>query len=159
MCIRDSAWWPLVDAGGVEAIVMNASGCGVTVKEYGHILKDDAAYAAKAERISALTRDLSELLPALLPELATKLQGRVNQPDTLYAYHPPCTLQHGQKLRGGVEVHLNQLASSCAPHATMPTCAVARQAPIRCSTPTCPTSCATASWVCSARPSATSRPT
>ena len=103
------AWWPLVEAGGVEAIVMNASGCGVTVKEYGHILKDDAAYAAKAERISALTRDLSELLPALLPELAAKLQGRVNQPDTLYAYHPPCTLQHGQKLRGGVEAHLNQL--------------------------------------------------
>ncbi|MCO5358004.1 glycolate oxidase subunit GlcF [Acidovorax kalamii] len=103
------AWWPLVEAGGVEAIVMNASGCGVTVKEYGHILKDDAAYAAKAERISALTRDLSELLPAMLPELATKLQGRVNQPDTLYAYHPPCTLQHGQKLRGGVEAHLNQL--------------------------------------------------
>ena len=92
------AWWPLVNpngTGGVEAIVMNASGCGVTVKEYGHILKDDPQYAAKAERISALTRDLSELLPALLPELATKLQGRVNQPDTLYAYHPPCTLQHG----------------------------------------------------------------
>ena len=106
------AWWPLVNpngTGGVEAIVMNASGCGVTVKEYGHILKDDAQYAAKAERISALTRDLSELLPALLPELAAKLQGRVNQPDTLYAYHPPCTLQHGQKLRGGVETHLNQL--------------------------------------------------
>jgi len=103
------AWWPQVEAGGVEAIVMNASGCGVTVKEYGHILKDDPQYAAKAERISALTRDLSELLPALLPELATKLQGRVNQPDTLYAYHPPCTLQHGQKLRGGVESHLNQL--------------------------------------------------
>ena len=103
------AWWPLVEAGGVEAIVMNASGCGVTVKEYGHILKDDPQYAAKAERISALTRDLSELLPAMLPELAAKLQGRVHQPDTLYAYHPPCTLQHGQKLRGGVEAHLNQL--------------------------------------------------
>jgi glycolate oxidase iron-sulfur subunit len=102
------AWWPLVEQG-VEAIVMNASGCGVTVKEYGHILKDDAQYAAKAERISALTRDLSELLPAMLPELADKLQGRVQQPDTLYAYHPPCTLQHGQKLRGGVESHLNQL--------------------------------------------------
>ena len=102
------AWWPLVEQG-VEAIVMNASGCGVTVKEYGHILKDDALYAAKAERISALTRDLSELLPAMLPELADKLQGRVQQPDTLYAYHPPCTLQHGQKLRGGVESHLNQL--------------------------------------------------
>ncbi|PJI99612.1 LOW QUALITY PROTEIN: glycolate oxidase iron-sulfur subunit [Acidovorax sp. 69] len=103
------AWWPLVDAGGVEAIVMNASGCGVTVKEYGHILKDDPEYAAKAERISALTRDLSELLPALLPELASKLTGRVQQPDTLFAYHPPCTLQHGQKLRGGVETHLAQL--------------------------------------------------
>jgi glycolate oxidase iron-sulfur subunit len=103
------AWWPLVESGGVEAIVMNASGCGVTVKEYGHLLKDDPAYAAKAERVSGLTRDLSELLPELLPELARKLQGRVQQPDTLYAYHPPCTLQHGQKLRGGVETHLNQL--------------------------------------------------
>ena len=105
-------WWPLVDpdgAGGVEAIVMNASGCGVTVKEYGHILQHDPQYADKAARISALTRDLSELLPAMLPELAAKLQGRVNQPGTLYAYHPPCTLQHGQKLRGGVETHLNQL--------------------------------------------------
>ena len=106
------AWWPLVDpdgAGGVEAIVMNASGCGVTVKEYGHLLQHDPQYADKAARISALTRDLSELLPALLPELAAKLQGRVNQPDTLYAYHAPCTLQHGQKLRGGVEAHLAQL--------------------------------------------------
>ena len=102
------AWWPLVEQG-VESIVMNASGCGVTVKEYGHILQDDPHYAAKAARLSALTRDLTELLPALLPELAAKLQGRVNQPDTLYAYHPPCTLQHGQKLRGGVETHLNQL--------------------------------------------------
>ena len=102
------AWWPLVEQG-VESIVMNASGCGVTVKEYGHILKDDTMYAAKAERISALTRDLSELLPALLPELAHKLAGSVQKPDTLFAYHPPCTLQHGQKLRGGVEMHLNQL--------------------------------------------------
>ncbi|MBU0827060.1 MAG: glycolate oxidase subunit GlcF [Gammaproteobacteria bacterium] len=103
------AWWPLVEQGGVEAIVMNASGCGVTVKEYGHILQDDAKYAAKAERISALTRDMSELLPALLPELAQKLRGRVQPADVLYAYHPPCTLQHGQKLRGGVEAHLTQL--------------------------------------------------
>ncbi len=103
------AWWPLVEAGGVESIVMNASGCGVTVKEYGHILKDDAGYAAKAARISALTRDLSELLPDLLPELARRLAGRVQPPDRLFAYHPPCTLQHGQKLRGGVEAHLATL--------------------------------------------------
>ena len=98
------AWWPMVEREEIEAIVMTASGCGVTVKEYGHILKDDPQYATKAKCISSLTRDLSELLPAVLPELAAKLQGRVNQPDTLYAYHPPCTLQHGQKLRGGVEV-------------------------------------------------------
>jgi len=104
------AWWPQVDSGEVEAIVMNASGCGVTVKEYGHILKDDPRYAAKAARISALTRDLSELLPALLPELADKLAGRVRPAaGTLYAYHPPCTLQHGQKLRGGVETQLARL--------------------------------------------------
>jgi glycolate oxidase iron-sulfur subunit len=104
------AWWPLVEAGGVECIVMNASGCGVTVKEYGHILQDDAQYAAKAARISALTRDLSELLPDLLPELAERLAGRVRpQANVQYAYHPPCTLQHGQKLRGGVETHLAKL--------------------------------------------------
>jgi len=104
------AWWPLVEAGGVECIVINASGCGVTVKEYGHILQNDAQYAAKAARISALTRDLSELLPDLLPELAQRLAGRVQpSPDTLFAYHPPCTLQHGQKLRGGVETHLGRL--------------------------------------------------
>jgi glycolate oxidase iron-sulfur subunit len=103
------AWWPLVAAGGVEAIVMNASGCGVTVKDYGHQLQDDAAYADKARRISALTRDLSELLPELLPELAERLSGQAQPADLLYAYHPPCTLQHGQQLRGGVESHLARL--------------------------------------------------
>ena len=99
------AWWPQVDGGAVEAIVMNASGCGVTVREYGHMLKDDPAYAAKATRISALTRDLSELLP----ELAPALRARVRAPAGVIAYHPPCTLQHGQKLRGGVETHLRAL--------------------------------------------------
>jgi glycolate oxidase iron-sulfur subunit len=69
------AWWPLVDGrgAGVEAIVMNASGCGVTVKEYGHALAADPAYAAKAQRIAALTRDLSELLPDLVPALRARL--------------------------------------------------------------------------------------
>ncbi|MFP8835125.1 glycolate oxidase subunit GlcF [Hydrogenophaga sp. XSHU_21] len=101
------AWWPLV-AQGVEAIVMNASGCGVTVKEYGHLLRDDAAYADKAARISELTRDLSELLPDLVPALKPRLQ---HAPDAqqVVAFHPPCTLQHGQKLRGGVEQHLGAL--------------------------------------------------
>jgi glycolate oxidase iron-sulfur subunit len=99
------AWWPQVESGAVEAIVMNASGCGVTVREYGHALKDDPAYAEKAARVSALTKDLSELLPELVPAL----KPRVTAPQGVIAYHPPCTLQHGQKLRGGVETHLRAL--------------------------------------------------
>ena len=105
------AWWPLVegltDAGRVEAIVMNASGCGVTVKEYGQALAHDTEYAEKARRISELTQDLSELLPGIVPLLRSRLgkrEGRVP-----LAYHPPCTLQHGQQLRGGVETHLAEL--------------------------------------------------
>ena len=118
------AWWPHVERAdgsgersGVEAIVMNASGCGVTVKDYGHILRDDPIYAAKAARISALTRDLSELLP----ELVEPLRGRVSAKAGQIAFHPPCTLQHGQQLRGGVEKHLGDLGfqikvASCEAH-------------------------------------------
>jgi glycolate oxidase iron-sulfur subunit len=101
------AWWPHVQAG-VEAIVMNASGCGVTVKDYGHILRDDPAYAAKAARISELTRDLSELLPDLVDALRPQMAARGHSVGQV-AFHPPCTLQHGQKLRGGVEKHLGAL--------------------------------------------------
>ncbi len=100
------AWWPWVEKGEVEAIVMNASGCGVTVKEYGHLLRHDPAYAGKAERVSQLTRDLSELLPDIVPQLQGKLRA---VPQGVVAFHPPCTLQHGQKLRGGVEQHLRAL--------------------------------------------------
>jgi glycolate oxidase iron-sulfur subunit len=94
------AWWPYVQQGAVEAIVMTASGCGATVKEYGHLLAHDSAYAEKAARISALTKDLSEIMPQFEAELAQRVRisdaGRV-------AYHPPCTLQHGQQIRGKVE--------------------------------------------------------
>ncbi len=104
------AWWPLVQGltsqGRVEAIVMNASGCGVTVKEYGHALAHDPDYADKARRVSELTQDISELLPSLVDSLAPKLRGPKT---TRLAFHPPCTLQHGQQLRGGVETHLNAL--------------------------------------------------
>ncbi|WKB51449.1 glycolate oxidase subunit GlcF [Eleftheria terrae] len=104
------AWWPVVVRGGVEAIVMNASGCGVTVKDYGHHLRHDPAYAEKAERIGALTRDLSELLPELLPALRQQLhRSSAAGPLPKLAFHPPCTLQHGQKLRGGVEAGLREL--------------------------------------------------
>jgi len=101
------AWWPLVVGGGVEAIVMNASGCGVTVKEYAHTLRDDPDYADKAARIAELTKDLSELLPDLVPRLQPRLRNR-KAPMQL-AFHPPCTLQHGQQLRGGVEGGLKAL--------------------------------------------------
>ena len=101
------AWWPLVSAGGVEAIVMNASGCGVTVKEYGHSLAHDPAYAEKARAVADLTRDLSELLPDLVATLQPRVAARNAAPRL--AFHPPCTLQHGQQLRGGVETHLRAL--------------------------------------------------
>jgi glycolate oxidase iron-sulfur subunit len=103
------AWWPLIApdaASGVEAIVMNASGCGVTVKEYGHIFQDEPAYAAKAARVSELTKDLSELLPDLVPALRPRLHGAAKP---ALVFHPPCTLQHGQKLRGGVEQYMAAL--------------------------------------------------
>ena len=102
------AWWPFVEQG-VEAIVMNASGCGVMVKDYGHVLQHDAAYAAKAQRISALTKDLSELLPDLVPVLKAKLNAAALANAGMQAFHPPCTLQHGQQLKGGVEKHLADL--------------------------------------------------
>jgi glycolate oxidase iron-sulfur subunit len=94
------AWWPHLGQG-VEAIVMNASGCGVTVKDYGHIFRNDPLYAEKARRISELTKDLSELLPSLVPQLQNKLQTHKAQQQGLLAFHPPCTLQHGQQLKGG----------------------------------------------------------
>jgi len=104
------AWWPLVDgltsAGRVEAIVINASGCGVTVKEYGHALARDPHYAVKAQRVGELARDLSELLPELVPALKPRLHKTQWQ---RLAYHAPCTLQHGQQLRGHVEAALREL--------------------------------------------------
>ena len=94
------AWWLHVEAG-VEAIVVTASGCGVQVRDYGHILADDAVYAEKALKISALCRDPSEVLgdhlEALLALLGTPVKrGKV-------AFHSPCTLQHGLKIRGAIE--------------------------------------------------------
>lgn len=99
------AWWPYVEQG-VEAIVMNASGCGATVKEYAHLLRNDPAYAEKARRIAELTRDLSEILPAFEDQLVAATRRRGIQ---TVAWHPPCTLQHGQQVRGGVEKVLGAL--------------------------------------------------
>ena len=117
------AWWPLVQGltsqGKVEAIVMNASGCGVTVKEYAHALAHDTDYAAKARKVSELARDLSELLPDIVaalklrpvppPRPAGQREGSATEPRARLVFHSPCTLQHGQQLRGGVEAHLTAL--------------------------------------------------
>ncbi len=97
------AWWPYVEQGA-EAIVMTASGCGVMVKEYGHLLRDDPRYAERAERISDMTRDTCEVMTAELEARGEKLA--THWPDRLpkrIAFHPPCTLQHGQKIRGVTE--------------------------------------------------------
>jgi glycolate oxidase iron-sulfur subunit len=100
------AWMPLIAAGNVEAIVTSASACSLAIKEYGHALSGDAQYADKAARISALARDLSELLPQLVPALRGRLRtGALPR----LALHPPCTLQHGQGLKGGIESHLRTL--------------------------------------------------
>ena len=91
------AWWPEIEAGA-EAIVVTASACAAEVKEYAELLEHDPAYAGKAERVSALARDLSEVVAA---EDCTRLAAR-RGPKRI-AFHSPCTLQHGQKLRGVVE--------------------------------------------------------
>ena len=93
------AWWPQLQSGA-EAILMNASGCGAMVREYGHLLRADPAYAGRAARISELTRDLAQVLPDLLaPRLPLSPSGSAGR----VAFHPPCTLQHAQRIRGTVE--------------------------------------------------------
>ncbi len=103
------AWEPIIDRQRIEAIVINASGCSATVKDYAHALRGDKRYAERAARIAALARDLSELLPGIVPMLQKKLELKhdgkapATTPARRIAYHPPCTLQHGQQLRGDVE--------------------------------------------------------
>ena len=101
------AWWPAVESGQVEAIVMTASGCGVTVKEYGHLLAQDERYREKAQRISSLTRDLCEVIT---PEMVKSGTGRGK-----VAFQSPCTLQHGQQLRGRVEALLASAGHEITP--------------------------------------------
>ena len=106
------AWWPFIEngvGGNIEAIVMTASGCGSTVKEYAHHLRHDAVYAARAARVSGLTRDLSEVLHAEdLSALKPAAPKRI-------AFHPPCSLQHGQKLRGVIESILTRAGFELLP--------------------------------------------
>jgi glycolate oxidase iron-sulfur subunit len=107
------AWWPAIEAGA-QAIIINASGCGTQVKEYGHLLRHDPLYADKAERVSALAKDVVEVLASE----AGRLQS-LNRHDAPGArrvvFHPPCSLQHGQKIRGVVEDLLKALGADLVP--------------------------------------------
>jgi glycolate oxidase iron-sulfur subunit len=87
-------WTHEIERGGLDAIVITASGCGTTIKDYGFMLRLDPAYAEKAARVSGLARDITEYLAALdLPEPASK-------PGLTVAYHSACSMQHGQKITG-----------------------------------------------------------
>ena len=99
------AWIPLLESG-VEAIVSSASACGLAIKEYAYALAEDPEYRDKAARVSAMARDLSELLPDIVPQLKDCVRAGHGQ---RIVFHSPCTLQHGHKLLGGVERHLKTL--------------------------------------------------
>ncbi len=100
------AWWPHVERGA-EAIVVTASGCGVMVKDYGHLLRLDAHYAAKAKTIADLARDTVEVVAAEWTRIAPKVA--MDMGSRKVAFHSPCTLQHGMKLKGRVEEILHAL--------------------------------------------------
>ncbi len=104
------AWWPLIESGEVEAILINASGCGAMVAQYAHLLRNDPVYADKARRIVELARDVAEFVPQ-----AIATAGIGVSPARRIAFHPPCTLQHGLRIRGKVEALLVSLGAELVP--------------------------------------------
>lgn len=94
---RIDYWWPYIESG-LEAIVFSASGCGVTIKDYAYLMKEDDQYAQKAQRVSELAKDISQIIIEERDQL-TPDKGQQRQ----IVFHPPCTLQHGLKLTGVVE--------------------------------------------------------
>ena len=121
------AWWPHFESG-TEAVVVTASGCGVMVKDYGHLLRQDAVYAAKAKRVSELARDPVEVVAAEWSRVAPKIAMDIGSRKV--AFHAPCSLQHGMKLNGRVEEILHALGLELTP-CPMPTSAAAPRARIR----------------------------
>jgi Fe-S oxidoreductase len=113
------AWWQAIDSGQVEAIVMNASGCGAMVKEYAHHLRHDARYAERARRVVEKVVDVAELLAPHAEALRQRIAGRL---PARVAFHPPCTLQHWQPLRALTEKLLTNLGFSLQPFADSHLC-------------------------------------
>ena len=117
------AWWPMVASREIEAIVVNASGCAVMVKDYGRLLAQEPEYAEKARRISDLARDPIEILGPMLAEIQQRAPAiAAKQADAKVAYHPPCTQQHGLKIRGAVESFLRSLGVAPQPVADSHLC-------------------------------------
>jgi glycolate oxidase iron-sulfur subunit len=108
------AWWPEIERGA-EAVVVTASGCGAMVKEYGHLLRNDPAYAEKAARVAALARDTAEVIAAEWEAIAARLVRNPTTRVARVAFHSPCTLQHGMRIRGVVEKLLGQAGCELTP--------------------------------------------
>jgi glycolate oxidase iron-sulfur subunit len=113
------AWWPRLESGGVEAIVLNASGCAALVRDYGHLLAHDPAYAAKARRVSAAARDLGEFLA---PEGAALARRAAPPPAQRIALHKPCTQQHALRCADHTEGLLRALGAELLPVAEAHMC-------------------------------------
>jgi glycolate oxidase iron-sulfur subunit len=115
------AWWPEIERGA-EAVVGTASGCSVMLKDYGHFLRHDPDYRERAERIAALARDLSEVVAAEWPRVRAGLRPPPTDEPEAIVYHPPCTLQHGMKLRGQIESMLSEAGFRLLPVAESHLC-------------------------------------
>jgi glycolate oxidase iron-sulfur subunit len=113
------AWWPHVERDA-EAIVVTASGCGVMVKDYGHLLQFDPVYADKAKQIAELARDTVEVISAEWRTIAPMIAMDIGPQKV--AFHAPCTLQHGMKIRGSVEEILLALGLELTPVANAHLC-------------------------------------
>ena len=111
-----SAWWPLLNAGA-EGLLMTASGCGTHVLDYGQLLRDDADYADRAEQVTQATRDISTLIAGEAGRLTTLLSQCPPLPESgrKLAFHSPCTLQHGFRIRGTVEALLTEAGYELTP--------------------------------------------
>jgi glycolate oxidase iron-sulfur subunit len=107
------AWLPYVESGKIDAIVMNASGCGAMVAEYAHHLRDDPVYAPKAATIVALVRDVAQIVGPHVEQLSKHIDA--DKLPKRPVFHPPCTLQHWQGLRPASEQLLTQLGMSLQP--------------------------------------------
>jgi glycolate oxidase iron-sulfur subunit len=100
------AWIAEIEGEGVDAILVTASGCGTTIKDYGFMLRDDPAYAARAARVSALAKDIAEFLAGL------DMPPPAHPPALTVAYHAACSLQHGQSITEAPKALLRQAGFS-----------------------------------------------